>query len=220
MPLTSRPAAIIFDLDGTLVDTVDARIEAWASTFEAYGIPASRRQLERLIGMDGRRLAIEVAATAGRTLTEAEAEAIDRAAGEAFDERNRDPRPLKGAREALARLDAAGVTWAIATSSRAEQVRASVTALGLDHEPRIVDGSAVEHAKPAPDLLLLAARRLGVDPALCWYVGDSTWDVRAAVAAGMTAVSVLAGAAVDAAALREAGADVVLGTLDGMTVPD
>ena len=95
-----------------------------------------------------------------------------------------------------------------------------MTALGLDHEPRIVDGSAVEHAKPAPDLLLLAARRLGVDPALCWYVGDSTWDVRAAVAAGMTAVSVLAGAAVDAAALREAGADVVLGTLDGMTVPD
>jgi HAD superfamily hydrolase (TIGR01509 family) len=219
MPHASRPAAIVFDLDGTLVDTVGARIEAWASTFDAYGIPVSRRQLEPMIGMDGRRLAVEVAAAAARTLTDAEAEEIDRAAGTAFDERNRIPRLLPGAREALERLDAAGVTWAIATSSRAEQVAASVDALGLDREPRIVDGSAVAHAKPAPDLLLLAARRLGADPESCWYAGDSTWDMRAAVAAGMTALGVLAGAAVDAEALREAGAEIVLGTLDELRVP-
>jgi len=219
MPLTSRPAAVIFDLDGTLVDTVGARIEAWAATLEGFGIPCSRRQLEPMIGMDGRRLAVDVAAAAGRTLTDDEAEAIDHAAGVAFDERNRAPRPLPGAREALTRLDTAAVTWAIATSSRAQQVRASVSALGLDHGPRIVDGSSVAHAKPAPDLLLLAARRLGVDAEACWYVGDSTWDMRAAVAAAMTAIGVLAGAAVDADALREAGADVVLGTLDELRVP-
>jgi HAD superfamily hydrolase (TIGR01509 family) len=219
MPLTSRPAAVIFDLDGTLVDTVGARIEAWASTFEAFGIPAARRQLEPMIGMDGRRLAVEVAGVAGRALTDDEAEAVDHAAGAAFDERNRAPRPLPGAREALARLNEARVTWAIATSSRAEQVRASVSALRLEHEPRIVDGSSVAHAKPAPDLLLLAARHLGVEAEACWYVGDSTWDMRAAVAAGMTAIGVLAGAAVDAVALREAGAAVVLGTLDELRVP-
>lgn len=220
MPIVTRPAAIIFDLDGTLVDTVGARIDAWAAVFAEYGIPVSRQQLAPMIGMDGRRLAIEVAAASGTALDEAQAEEIDRRAGEAFDERNRDPRPLPGAREALARLDASGVTWAIATSSRAEQVVASVAALLLDRDPRIVDGSSVEHAKPAPDLLLLAARQLGAKPEECWYVGDSTWDMRAAVAARMVAIGVLAGSALDAEALREAGATAVLDTLDQLALPD
>lgn len=219
MSLDTRPAAIIFDLDGTLVDTVGARIAAWEAVFADYGIPANRSQLEPMIGMDGRRLASEMAATAGAPIDTATAEEIDARAGALFDERNRDPRPLPGAQETLARLDAAGVAWAIATSSRAEQVGASVAALALGHEPRIVDGSAVEHAKPAPDLLLLAARQLGVTAEECWYVGDSTWDMRAAVAAGMRAIGVLAGAAVGADALRGAGADTVLETLDQLTLP-
>ena len=95
-----------------------------------------------------------------------------------------------------------------------------MAALGLDHEPRIVDGSAVEHAKPAPDLLLLAARTLGVDPQATWYAGDSTWDMRAAKAAGMRAIGVMAGAAVSEAELRDAGADVVIGTLDELELPE
>ena len=86
-------------------------------------------------------------------------------------------------------------------------------ALGLHEEPTIVDGSHVEHAKPAPDLLLLAAERLGLPPERCWAVGDSTWDMRATVAAGETAISVLAGSAVPEAALREAGAARVLPSL-------
>ena len=89
-----------------------------------------------------------------------------------------------------------------------------MAALGLAAEPTIVDASNVEHAKPEPDLLLLAARQLGVDPGRCWYVGDSTWDMVAAVAAGMIAIGVTAGAAVDDAALRGAGAAVVIGRLD------
>src|SRR5687768_10175218 len=173
MPPATRPAAIVFDLDGTLVDTVGARIDAWAAVFAEYGIPVSRQQLAPMIGMDGRRLALEVTAAAETTLDETGAEEIDRRAGEAFEERNRAPRPLPGAREALARLDAAAVPWAIATSSRAQQVASSVAALGQATRPRIIDGSTVAHAKPAPDLLLLAARQLGVDPERCWYVGDS-----------------------------------------------
>jgi len=216
----ARPAAVVFDLDGTLVDTVAARIAAWDAAFGEFGIPVVRSRLEPMIGMDGRRLAAEVAATAGTPIDAAAAEVIDRRAGELFDERNRDPRPLPGAREALERLDAARVTWAIATSSRAEQVVSSVAALRLDHDPRIVDGSAVEHAKPAPDLLLAAARELGAKAEECWYVGDSTWDMQAAVAARMVAIGVLAGAAVGAEALREAGATAVLDTLDQLALPD
>jgi phosphoglycolate phosphatase-like HAD superfamily hydrolase len=111
-------------------------------------------------------------------------------------------------------LDSIGLRWAIATSSRREQVATSVAALHLPREPRIVDGSSVEHAKPEPDLLLLAARELGVDDAGCWYVGDSVWDMQAARAAGQLPVGILAGAAVDAEALTAAGAIAVLGSLD------
>ena len=213
MRAAQPPDAIVFDLDGTLVDTVGARIEAWQTAFAERGIDVARNRLEPMIGMDGRRLAAEVMGAGSPT------EEVDRRAGELFDERNRDPRPLPGARALLDRLDAAGLTWAIATSSRAEQVAASVDALGLRHPPRIVDGSAVEHAKPAPDLLLLAAQQLGIGPAKAWYVGDSTWDMRAAVAAGMRAIGVTAGAAVGEGELRKAGAAEVLATLDELELP-
>lgn len=216
----ARPAAVVFDLDGTLVDTVRARIDAWNAAFDEFDIPVARSTLEPMIGMDGRRLATEVAAAEGAPLDEASAEAVDRRAGTLFDARNRDPRPLPGARDVLKRLDAAKVIWAIATSSRAEQVVASVAALRLDQDPRIVDGSSVERAKPAPDLLLLAARQLGAKPEECWYVGDSTWDMRAAVSARMAAIGVLAGAAVGDGALRTAGATAVLRTLDQLVLPD
>jgi HAD superfamily hydrolase (TIGR01509 family) len=207
---------MIFDLDGTLVDTVPARISAWSATFEEAGIPSTREQLGPLIGMDGVRLALDVTQAAGEAIGAERAREIDHRAGELFDEINRDPSPLPGARAALAMLDRADVTWAIATSSRPEQVAASVGSLGLDHEPRIVDGSSVKHAKPAPDLLLLAADRLGLDPAGLWYVGDSTWDMRAARAAAMLPIGVLAGAAVDREALADAGAEIVWSTLDDL----
>jgi HAD superfamily hydrolase (TIGR01509 family) len=219
MPDPRAPSAILFDLDGTLVDTVPARIGAWAAAFEELGIPATLSQLEPMIGMDGRELARDVAEAASRRLTDEDAEAIDRRSGELFDERNRNPKPLRGTRELLRALNERGLTWAIATSSRREQVTASIAALGLDHEPRIVDGSHVERAKPAPDLLLLGARELGVAPDECWYVGDSTWDMRAASAAGMVAIGVLAGAAVDEVALNTAGATLVVPTLSDLELP-
>lgn len=207
------PDALLFDLDGTLVDTVPARIEAWLAVLTEAGIATSRDALRPMIGMDGRRLAVEAAAVAGRRLGDEEADALDRASGARFDALNRQPRPLPGAQDLLARLNDANVTWAVATSSRAEQVTASVRALGLRHAPRIVDGSHVEHAKPAPDLLLRGAHELGVVPEATWYVGDATWDMRAARAAGMRAIGILAGAAVGERDLRDAGADVVLPTL-------
>ena len=213
-----RPGGLIFDLDGTLVDTVSRRIAGWVEALAQAGVSATPEQIAPMIGMDGRRLARLVAAAAGRELPEDEIEATDRAAGAAFDRLNRAPRPLPGANAALAAADAAGLPWVIATSSRKEQVAVSVAALGLATAPLIVDGSHVKHAKPAPDLLLLAAERLGVAPARCWAVGDSTWDMRAAVAGGMTAIGVTAGSAVSKDALLEAGAAHVVLTLDELIV--
>ncbi len=214
-----RPRAVVFDLDGTLVDTVPARIRGWREVLTHHGIDVSDGTLGRMIGMDGRRLAREAAARAGRELGGDEAERLDRDAGQRFDLHNGAPRQLPGARAVLDRLDAVGIPWAIATSSRAEQIVASVRALGLPRAPRIVDGSRVANAKPAPDLLLLAAEELRLDAPAIWYVGDATWDMAAAAAAGMRGIGILAGSAVDADALRSAGAAEVLDTLDQIAVP-
>jgi HAD superfamily hydrolase (TIGR01509 family) len=208
-----RPAAVLFDLDGTLIDTVETRIAAWLDALAEAGLPTSRDRLAPLIGLDGRRLVREIAALSGTPVDDRRAEEIDRLSGERYERLNVAPRPLPGVRELVEAIERAGLRWAIATSSRKAQVTASVTALGLDREPTIVDASHVEHAKPEPDLLLLAAKQLGVEPEQCWYVGDSTWDMVAAVAAAMLPIGVTAGAAVDAAALAGAGAAAVVESL-------
>lgn len=208
------PDAVIFDLDGTLVDTVDTRIDAWLRTFQEISIPTSRDALKPLIGLDGKRLAREVHAVAGQPIDNHRAEVIDKRSGEIYAELNRDPQALPGVRRLFDAIDARGLKPAIATSSRAEQVKTSVEALGLAREPTIVDASHVEHAKPEPDLLLRAAEELGVDPSRAWYVGDSTWDMVAAAAAAMIPIGVLVGAAVSREALEGAGAAVVVDTLD------
>lgn len=204
---------MILDLDGTLVDTVETRIRAWLAAFAEFEIPARRDQVAPLIGSDGRWLAREIAAQAELELPSGRDELIDKRSGEIYGRMNRQPRPLPGATDLVATLDGRGIPWAIATSSRREQVGASVDALGLAHQPRVVDGSHVEHAKPAPDLLLRAADELAVLPSGCWCVGDSTWDMRAAVAAGMVPIAVTAGSAVGAEDLESAGARAVVASL-------
>ena len=208
-----RPEAILFDLDGTLVDSVQTRIDAWLRALERAGYGTTREQLAPMIGLDGRRLAREIAARAGRPIDEARSEEIDKESGEIYEALNRNPRPLPGVAEVVAAIEGAGIAWAIATSSRKDQVATSVGALELEREPTIIDASHVKNAKPEPDLLLYAAEELGVEPGRCWYIGDSTWDMVSAVAAGMVAIGVEAGSAVGRESLREAGAAVVVPTL-------
>ena len=210
------PAAVLFDLDGTLVDTVETRIAAWLQALDEAGLPTTRERLAPLIGLDGKRLAREVATVAGLPIDEGRAEEIDHLSGENYERLNRSPRPLPGVGRLVEAIEARDISWAIATSSRKAQVATSVAALGLAAEPTIVDASHVKHAKPEPDLLLLAARELGVEPGRCWYVGDSTWDMVSAVAAGMVAIGVTAGSAVDSVALTGAGAAAVVETLGAL----
>jgi HAD superfamily hydrolase (TIGR01509 family) len=211
--LSSGAKALILDLDGTLVDTVETRIRAWLAAFDEFGIPAYRAQVAPLIGIDGRRLARDVATAAGHELPPGGDEVIDRRSGEVYGSLNRDPRPLPGARDLLLWLDGVRLPWAIATSSRREQLGASLAALELPRSPTIIDGAHVENAKPAPDLLLLAASKLSQEPASCWCVGDSTWDMQAATAAGMLPIGVTAGSAVSATELQAAGAALITATL-------
>ncbi|HVQ23120.1 MAG TPA: HAD family hydrolase [Candidatus Saccharimonadia bacterium] len=216
LPDLRTPRAILFDLDGTLVDTVGLRIEGWLAAFAEMSIDADAQRVGGLVGADGKRLARDVATAAAATMSEDEIAAIDRRAGDLFSDLNIDPRPLPGARALLAALLVSGFPFVIATSSLGAQVTASLDALDLPGRPPIVDGEHVEHAKPAPDLLLLAAERAGVAPTACWYVGDATWDFLACVAADMSGIAVPTGA-VDGSALLGAGALVVIDGLDDLT---
>lgn len=209
------PRAVLLDLDGTLVDTVQQRVVSWIAAFEQEGIEATADELGPLMGGDGRWVAREVAERRGLVLDEAVLERIDRVSGERFEEDADQRTATPGARELLLALDTAGVPWAIATSSRPEQTRGSVAALHMPRPPTIVDASHVRHAKPAPDLLLAGAHQLRVAPAHVWYVGDARWDMLAAASAGMVPVGVLTGAT-SAADLREAGAVLVVPTLAGL----
>ena len=200
-----RPEALLFDLDGTLVDTVSVRVEAWLRAFAQIGLSIDPATLPEYMGSDGRWLAGEVGRAAGRELDWAARDQLDRSSGDFFDELNVSPAILPGATELLTRLEASSLTFAIATASQPGQVAVSVAALRLPAPPPIVDGGHVQHAKPAPDLLLVAAEQVGVAPQRCWYVGDSRWDMMASVAAGMPAIGVTTGAT-DAAGLRAAGA--------------
>ncbi len=205
MTTVRAPRAYLFDLDGTLVDTVGIRVEAWMAVFPQFGIEPDRVFVGTLMGQDGKLVAREAAASVGITLEPDIDAEIDRLAGERFGELNEHPRALPSAPEMLDFLEEADMPWAIATSSRPEEAYASVASLGLRLQPIIVDGGDVEHAKPAPDLLLKAAERLGVDPEDAWYVGDSRWDMLAASAAMMVPLGVATGAT-SQSDLRAAGA--------------
>lgn len=211
------PRAMLFDLDGTLVDTIGRRIDGWLAAFAEIGVSADGALIGRLCGADGKRLAREVAAAADAQLNEDEVAAIDRRAGAIFSELNTVPDPLPGARDLLLALADGPLAVVIATSSLGAQATGSVDALSLPERPIVVDGEHVEHAKPAPDLLLLAAERAGVAPDVCWYVGDATWDFLACVAAGMTGIAVPTGA-VDAETLLRAGATVAIDGLDDLAI--
>lgn len=207
------PEALFFDLDGTLVDTVPVRAEAWRRAFAKIGLTIDPATLPPFMGADGRWLAGEVGRAAGRELDWAARDELDQFSGAFFDELNVSPAVLPGATELLTALESSDLTFGIATASQPGQVAVSVAALRLPAPPRIIDGGHVENAKPAPDLLLVAAEQVGVAPARCWYVGDSAWDMMAGVAAGMTAIGVTTGAT-DAGGLRAAGAAVVI---DGLS---
>jgi HAD superfamily hydrolase (TIGR01509 family) len=208
-----EPQALLFDLDGTLVDTVHLRVAGWVEAFRRFDIPIDPERLPGYMGSDGRWLARELARTAGRELDWATSDEIDRLSGSIFDELNREPRPLPGATELLTALEASSLTFGIATASQPGQVAVSVRALRLPAPPPIVDAGHVVNAKPDPDLLLAAAAQLGVPPDRCWYVGDSTWDMMASARAEMVGVGVTTGAA-DAEALLAAGAAV---SISGLT---
>jgi HAD superfamily hydrolase (TIGR01509 family) len=185
--------ALIFDLDGTLVDTVYAHVFAWQRALLEFGTPVDGWRIHRRIGMSGGLFARAVAREIGRSLTDDEAAALQRRHGEIFREILPERRPLPGAAALLAALRAGGVTHGIATSGRHPEIDRSLEALGVPPETVVVDRGDVLRAKPEPDLFLACQERLGVAVTDCYVVGDAVWDLLAARRAGMLSVGLLTG---------------------------
>jgi HAD superfamily hydrolase (TIGR01549 family) len=185
--------ALIFDLDGTLIDTVYAHVFAWQQALAEAGIPIEGWRIHRRIGMSGGLFTRAVAREAGRPLSDGEAESIQQRHGALFRELLRERRPLPGAVDLLAFLRAEGIPHGIATSGRRPEIDASLDALGVPDDMVVVDRGDVLRAKPEPDLFLACQERLGVAIRDCYVVGDAVWDLLAARRAGMLSVGVLTG---------------------------
>jgi HAD superfamily hydrolase (TIGR01509 family) len=185
--------ALIFDLDGTLVDTVYAHVFAWQRAFAEVALPIDGWRIHRRIGMSGGLHVRAAAREIGRPLDDAEAAAIQGRHGEIFREILRDRRPLPGAVELLRELRETGIVHGIATSGRRPEIDASLDALGVGDETVVVARGDVRRAKPEPDLFLACQERLGVDPHECYVVGDAVWDLLGARRAGMLSVGLLSG---------------------------
>jgi len=185
--------ALIFDLDGTLVDTVYAHVFAWQRALAELGLPVDGWRIHRRIGMSGGLFARAVAREIGRELSDKEIEAAQNRHGETFRELLPERRPLPGAIELLAALRAAGIPHGIATSGRRPEIDLSLDALGVPPETVVVERGDVLRAKPEPDLFLACQERLGVQVADCYVVGDAVWDLLAARRAGMLSVGLLSG---------------------------
>ncbi len=185
--------ALIFDLNGTLVDTVYAHVFAWQRALAEAGHPVDGWRIHRRIGMSGGLFARAVAREIGRSLTGAEAEALQRRHGEIFRELLPERRPLPGAIKLLESLRANGVVHGIATSGRRPEIDRSLDALGVPAGIVVVERGDVLRAKPEPDLFLACQERLDVSIADCYVVGDAVWDLLAARRAGMLGIGLLTG---------------------------
>jgi HAD superfamily hydrolase (TIGR01509 family) len=185
--------SFLFDLDGTLIDSVYQHVLAWREALQEVGISLSVWKLHRRIGMSG---GLFVNALARELDTPIDSEVLAALPGlhsDAFIRHYDSVQPLPGARELLATLTEHGVPWAIATSGPVRYAGLARELLGIPDETPLVTRDQVRHAKPDPDLFLAAARRIGVDVRNSMVVGDSVWDLLAARRARALGVGLLSG---------------------------
>jgi HAD superfamily hydrolase (TIGR01509 family) len=185
--------AFLFDLDGTLIDSVYQHVLAWRAALSGVGIDLSVWRVHRRIGMSGGLFVQALLAETGRSLSSSEVQELQAAHAAEYIARADTVTALPGAAELLEMLSERGVRWAIATSGLAHTARPALRLLGLPDDAPMVTRDMVQHAKPDPDLFLAAASLLDVEPRHAMVVGDSVWDLLAARRAGALGIGVLSG---------------------------
>ncbi|MCW2890729.1 MAG: family hydrolase [Actinomycetia bacterium] len=185
--------SFLFDLDGTLIDSVYQHVIAWRAALSAIGIDLSVWRIHRRIGMSGGLFVHALLRETGRSLSPEDIEELQLAHAAEYRKQLGSVTALPGARELLAALTDARVRWGIATSGYAATARSALELLGLPDDTPMVTRDLVRHAKPDPDLFLAAAALLGVDPRHTMVVGDSVWDLLAARRAGALGIGLQSG---------------------------
>ena len=189
-----QETAFLFDLDGTLVDSVYQHVLAWREALESEGIDISVWRIHRKIGMSGGLFTNMLLRETGLDLDQTRIERLQRLHAEAYQRNYASVRPLPGATRLLTALTEAAIPWAIATSGRMETAGPVLDKLGVDlSRTPVVTRDQVKYAKPEPDLFLAAARFLDVDIEMSSVVGDSVWDMLAARRARALGIGLLSG---------------------------
>ena len=171
--------ALLFDLDGTLVESVYQHVLAWHEALEEMGLSLAVWRIHRRIGMSGGLLIQALGREIGHRLTREQAQMLQEKHSAAFERYKGAIQPLPGARELLRQLSDAGVAYAIATSGRREGAQPAIDKLQVRPEVPIITRNEVERAKPDPDLFLAAAQRVNIPISHAMVVGDSVWDLLA-----------------------------------------
>jgi HAD superfamily hydrolase (TIGR01509 family) len=190
---SAESPGMLFDLDGTLIDSVYQHVLAWQQALNGFGIELSVWKIHRRIGMSGGLFVTALLRETGGSLSIDEIRALNLAHAEAYAQRRDAVRPLPGACELPATLTEYRVPWAIATSGLAISARPALDMLGLPPDTPLITRDQVRYAKPNPDLFLAAAARVGTDIRTAVVVGDSIWDLLAARRAGALGVGLLSG---------------------------
>src|SRR5262249_27188766 len=185
--------ALIFDLDGTLVDTVYAHVIAWQRALAEAGIDVDGHRLHRHVGSSGKLILRFAERECGSRLSAEQTEMVHRRHSELFRQIVPRPRPAPGAVEVFRVLREARIPHAIATASYRPIIDPSLEAVGVGPETIVVEGKGALHGKPEPGLFLASRRGLGDLADDCVVVGDAVWDHVAARRAGMVSVGVLTG---------------------------
>ena len=190
----SQRTTFLFDLDGTLVDSVYQHVLAWQEALESEGIVLSVWRIHRRIGMSGGLMMNILLRESGLAIDDARAERMRKAHAVAYNRRSAAIRPLPGARELVTYLTDANIPWAIATSGHMETAGPVLESLGVDlARVPVVTRDQVRYAKPDPDLFLAAADRLGIAIETASVVGDAVWDMLAARRAHALGIGLLSG---------------------------
>src|SRR5256712_11434943 len=175
---------MLFDLDGTLVDSVYQHVLAWRDALEGEGFHLAVWRIHRRIGMSGGLFLRALVRELGHNLTDEQAGVLRESQASAFLKRMDQVRPLTGARELLADRASLRVPWAIATSGSTKTAAGALAMLGVPEGTPVITRDQVAYAKPNPDLFLVAAERLGMATRDCFVVGDSIWGLLAPQRAG------------------------------------
>jgi len=201
--LPQRPAAVLFDIDGTLVDSNYVHVVAWMHAFRSAGCRIEARRIHQAIGMDSSKLL--------QRLLGGQAEALGDQVKKEHSRRYSELVPLlqpfEGAQQLLRAMTENGVKVVLATSAPPDELTRLRELLDVDDAvDSVTNAEDVDTAKPAPDIVQVALERSGIGPSEAILVGDTVWDVRAANQAGVASIAVTSGGVAEAVLLQEGAA--------------